>query len=538
MRHIYSYTTILATAVLLTACASIYETGSDMSADWTLAPVQAANGAGDDLAPVPTADGLYFTSNRDQGAGELDRMFFLPSGATRAAHLRLPNGEIRSGALLLRGTEGRVLFTQCYRDDAIGDCDLVEGRIGSDPAVIEDVRLLPEGLNDMEWDHHPAMSGDGSPGSVLVFASERFGGEGGSDLWMSLRSEDGWGTPVNLGAAINTNGNEISPWLSPDGKELYFSSDMHPGRGGFDIYRARLPEGRTPASGAWSNPEPLGAPVNSDEDDLFFSGPLASDTVYFASNREGGMGGYDLYMCVRKTSIAPPPPPPPPPPPVEKEKPLVLRVRAINAYTMEAVDAVLSVTPADSDLMLAEGMTMVELPLTVGSRYNITAMRAGYMNAVEEYYAGGDAAVTRKARDEGDRMVIEHAVVMMPTAEEERKIYSFTVEFDFNLSNIRPEEEKKLDSAAVLLGKFPQSTVVVSGHTDSVGTVSYNIKLGYRRATEVSEYVETWLRRRSVRLVNDMEIRTYGESEPVAPNRTEEGRQRNRRVEIAIVRNR
>ncbi|MDT8323441.1 MAG: OmpA family protein [Bacteroidota bacterium] len=536
MQRFLPYSFLIAAIMFTVSCTSIYESGSDMSADWLLRPVDAANGAADEVAPVPTQGGLYFTSNREVDGDDRDRLYFLAAGAGKADMLRGSSGEVKRGALLcFPDGDARVLFTECYREDAVGDCDLVEGRIGSDPTVISDVRLLPEGLNDVEWDHHPAMSGDGGAGSVLVFASERFGGEGGSDLWMSLRGAKGWGTPSKLGSAINTGGNEISPWLSPDGRELYFSSDAHPGRGGFDIYRARLPEGSTPASGAWTAPEPLGAPVNSDEDDLFFAGSLAADTVYFSSNRDGGAGGFDIYRCVRRSSIRKDPPPPPP---AEKEKPLVLRVRAVNAYTLESVNAVISVTPAGSDLMLAEGTDAVELPLDVDSRYDITAMRAGYLDAVEEYYAGGDAAVMRKARDEGERMVIEHSVVLTPVAEEERKIYSFTVEFDFNLSNIRPEEEKKLDSAAVLLGKYPQSTVVVSGHTDSVGTVAYNIKLGYRRAREVSAYVQTWLERRNVRLLNDMEIRTFGESEPLAPNRTEEGRQRNRRVEIAIVRNR
>jgi len=89
----------------------------------------------------------------------------------------------------------------------------------------------------------------------------------------------------------------------------------------------------------------------------------------------------------------------------------------------------------------------------------------------------------------------------------------------------------------VLLAQFPNSTVVISGHTDSVGTVIYNIKLGYSRAKEVSRYVHDWLYQKDVRLRNEMEIRTYGEAEPIAPNSTDEGRQRNRRVEIAIVRN-
>jgi outer membrane protein OmpA-like peptidoglycan-associated protein len=179
----------------------------------------------------------------------------------------------------------------------------------------------------------------------------------------------------------------------------------------------------------------------------------------------------------------------------------------------------------------------VEIPLQINRIYSVTASHSGYLNANENVRTGGRENIKRTAKDEGDKMVLMHEIHLVPIEEEQRRIYAFTVEFDFNLFNIRPEEERKLDSAALLLEKFPYSTVVVSGHTDSVGTNTYNIKLGYNRAKEVSDYVRTWLSRKKVHLLNDLEIRTYGEVEPVAPNSTDEGRQRNRRVEIAIVRN-
>ncbi|MBN1448994.1 MAG: OmpA family protein, partial [Bacteroidetes bacterium] len=176
-------------------------------------------------------------------------------------------------------------------------------------------------------------------------------------------------------------------------------------------------------------------------------------------------------------------------------------------------------------------------PLELQREYTVSASHPGYMNAVENFRSGGIEEVRRAATEEADRIVLDHEITLIPITEEERKIYAFTVEFDFDLFDIRPEEERKLDSVAVLLELYPNSTVVISGHTDSVGTDMYNIRLGYNRAKQVSTYVETWLRRKNVRLQNDMEIRTYGETEPIAPNSTEEGRQRNRRVEIALVRN-
>ncbi|MBR9978456.1 MAG: PD40 domain-containing protein [Bacteroidetes bacterium] len=515
---------LLLSVFLLTVigCTSMYETGGDLRDDWAITSLTAANSAGDDIAPVRIGDALYFTSNRPVGGKKLDRMYVLqpavPAGDVR--QVRTSSEHIRSGAPAgPPDAQGHLLYVECYRSDGVGDCDLVEARLSDGGLAFENSHVLESGINDREWDHHPTLSADGS---TLVFASERFGGHGGSDLWMSRKTGDTWSAPVNLSATINTGGNEITPWLSPDGSELYFSSDAHPGRGGFDIFVSRR------ISGAWSTPEPLGLPFNSGDDDIFFSGSLDADTVFLASNRTGGSGGYDLYRVIRRV--------PPPPPPQPKEKPLVLRVQAKNAYTMQDIPALVNISDTD-DRELAEGQGALEIRMELGGAYVVSGELNGFMSAVETIRFGDVDEITDLARDMGERMTVTHDLLLVPVAEEERKIYSFTVEFDFNLFNIRPEEERKLDSVVLLLAQFPNSTVVLSGHTDSVGTVAYNIKLGYNRAQEVGRYVGDWLGEKGVTLQNPMEIRTYGKRQPVAPNSTAEGRQRNRRVEIAIVRN-
>jgi OOP family OmpA-OmpF porin len=144
---------------------------------------------------------------------------------------------------------------------------------------------------------------------------------------------------------------------------------------------------------------------------------------------------------------------------------------------------------------------------------------------------------TEYSLPENAKGVREVEILLTPIQEKERIIYHFVVEFDFDLSNIRERERHNLDSVVTLLTRYPNCTVVVTGHTDSVGTEEYNIRLGRDRAERVGSYVERYLGGKGVKLQNGMDVRTFGETQPVASNSTEEGRQRNRRVEISIVRN-
>lgn len=511
---------LLGCALLVIGCGGPRAALLSTDQTWRVQPVLAANSAYDDVAPTLTPQGLYFTSDRPMSGDELHRLYLLPSldnGETPRV-VNVEGQDVRVGAVQF--TDRQVYFGQCYRDDGMGDCDLcvADARPGSESFV--PVHVLPLPVNDKEWDHHPVISPDGA---TMLFSSERLGGHGGADLWLTTRKGEAWSTPVNIGAVINTSGNEISPSFSADGARLYFASDGRRGFGGFDLYVAeRTRDG-------WAAPKLLPEPFNSEDDDIFLCGGVEADISVLASNREGSRGGYDLFRIDR--------PPAPPVVPREQTPPTVLEIIARNAFTNERIPAHVTVADASSDRTLTEGDGTVELADPEGRAFSVTARHSGFMNAVIDIPAMDAATVERLARREGNRRVITRDIPLTPVTEKERVIYAFLVEFDFDLFDIRPEEQRRLDSVALLLKAFPNSTVVLSGHTDSVGTVEYNIKLGYNRATEVSRYVATWLRGKEVALRNPMEIRTYGETQPVAPNSTEEGRQRNRRVEIAIIRN-
>ncbi len=137
-------------------------------------------------------------------------------------------------------------------------------------------------------------------GSTIYFASERKDAIGGSDIYMTKRKEGGeWGPVVNLGATINTKEDEDAPFISMDGKTLYFSSKGHMTMGGFDVFRSTFNE----SSGTWSKPENIGYPVNTTDDDLFFSMTGDQRHACVSALREGGFGDKDIYKITYNDTI-------------------------------------------------------------------------------------------------------------------------------------------------------------------------------------------------------------------------------------------
>jgi len=142
-------------------------------------------------------------------------------------------------------------------------------------------------LNACNDGAHPAFSRDGN---CVYFSSDREGGVGGMDLYKVCREGEGWSTPMNLGAPINTNGNEVFPHDGADGN-FYYSSNGMGGLGGLDVYSTAM------SGGSWSKPTSLGAPFNSSADDLGFTVTPDGQSGYLTSNRPrpGGKGGDDIY---------------------------------------------------------------------------------------------------------------------------------------------------------------------------------------------------------------------------------------------------
>ena len=157
----------------------------------------------------------------------------------------------------------------------------------------------------------------------IYFITDRRGGEGGNDIWMSaFKKKNTWKKPVNLGGTINTKFNEESVSVSPDGNTMYFSSDGHLGMGGFDIYKSTKEAG-----GSWSSPKNLGFPINSPANELFFQPTADTNVAFYATMRKGGYGGLDIYSIVK-----------------DLRQPFFYKCMAIEADEMQPLDVSVSIT--------------------------------------------------------------------------------------------------------------------------------------------------------------------------------------------------
>ncbi len=473
----------------------------------------------DDFAPVLLPGGaiLLLTSNRPHAGGSGGNCDLYRSrlegerwGAVERVDVSREE-DLNEGALAFDDTRHEVVFQQCYVPGGYGDCDLYIATVRN--GSWEGIRNAGPNVNSRDWDAHPTLTRDGN---TLYFSSERYGGRGGADIWVTTRRPDGsWNPAENVGPPVNTPGDEKSPFISPDGRYLYFASDYLDGFGGLDIFRSEK------TGTGWSTPVNLGAPVNSEGDDLFFTATANEDTCFVSSNRSGSLGGLDVYQIIR---FVPAPPPPPP----EKPMPLVLKMTVLNEFTMKPVVATILLTspPREETTLETDAGGYAGHEVQGGAEYAITTLAPGFLTGHDSFKS--EPGATGEER---------RTILLKPIREDERVIYKFRVEFDFDKFHIRPEERKHLDSAAVLLTRFPKSTVVVAGHTDGVGSVQYNMILGWNRASRVSEYVNSYMTEKQVHLLTPPEVRSYGKSQPVDTNETDEGRQRNRRVEIMIVRN-
>jgi len=153
-----------------------------------------------------------------------------------------------------------------------------------------DPEKLPATINSKSWDGHPSISKNGK---ILYFSSNRPGGQGGKDIYFSIRQDNGsWSEAKNIGFQINTRYDEITPCIDSTGTKIYFSSNGHMGLGGFDIFYSTFD-----ASNLWGDPQMLLSPINSESDDIYYVLTSYPGTSLFSSNRKGGKGIFDIYLA-------------------------------------------------------------------------------------------------------------------------------------------------------------------------------------------------------------------------------------------------
>ncbi|GIV24561.1 MAG: hypothetical protein KatS3mg026_0253 [Bacteroidia bacterium] len=336
----------------------------------------------------------------------------------------------------------------------------------------------------------------------IIFSSDRKGTLGGKDLWVTRRLPSGkFAPPENL-SVLNSPYNEDAPFIVGD--TLYFAHDGPGSLGGYDLYRSVRQPG-----GGWSKPERLPKPFNSPAHDsyLFYQNP---DSVYLSSSRVGGKGRVDLYLMVRQ-----PLPPPPPEGPAPAPRVYSLRIRTYDARTGQPVQAYARLRPPEGEVLSGRTSAAGELtqPKPPAGTYLLEVWADGYATAL--------TPVT--IPDAGDAQ----EEVAMLSAEELKKLRLPRLHFNFDKYDLRAEAPAALDTVLRILQQYPTLVIEVAGHTDSIGTQRYNQGLSERRANTVYNY----LIERGVSPAR-LKPRGYSEDRPLVPNDTPYRRFLNRRVEF------
>ncbi|GMV52724.1 MAG: OmpA family protein [Chlorobi bacterium] len=346
-------------------------------------------------------------------------------------------------------------------------------------------------------------------GKTLIMAIERPDSKGGKDLYISFRQTDSsWSEPKNMGGVVNSIGHEATPFLASDNSTLYFASDGFGGFGAFDVFVTRRLDSTWTL---WSEPENLGSSINTAGWDLYYTISAAGDFAYYVSyNNSYGAG--DIFKIRLPESKRP--------------RPVVLiRGRVLNKKTLEPIEAdiVYEDLLTGKELGIARsspGTGEYKIVLPAGSKYGFRASADSFISVNENIDLTGIEEYTEMHRD----------LYLVPI-ERGSVAQLNNIFFDYNKWDLRPESRFELDRFVEVLRKNPSLKIEIAGHTDSVGSESYNLKLSDSRARSVYDYLTTVGSIEASR----MQSTGYGKTRPVATNSTPEGRQLNRRVEIIIL---
>lgn len=468
--------------------------------------------------PCITADNrtLLFTrlvnDNRVRGGRQED--FFVSTFEEGAWQQAQPVGEINTpfneGAPTLSADGQMLIFTACEAAggdwgpyNGLGSCDLFASRLIGDQWS-EPVNL--RAVNSYDWDSQPSFSADGK---TLYFVRGKHTAQGirKQDIFFSeLQTDGSWAKPKPLPGKVNTPFEEESVMIHPDGETLYFSSNGHPGMGGLDIYYSKKQ-----SDGTWGEPVNLGYPINTGGDENSLLVAADGRVAYFASDREGGFGGLDLYSFILPEGVRPNPV-------------SFVQGEVFDAFSFRKLEARLELIDLTTGEVMVEaysnpGNGQFLLVLPPGKDYALNVSRKGYL-----FYSANFSLKGVKA---GEPVMLE---VPLEKLSEGSSVVLNNVFFDTDSYELKPESRTELDKLADLLLANGGVSVEIGGHTDSVGKEADNQFLSERRAGSVVAYLAS----KGV-TAQRLAAKGYGETKPIASNDTVEGRAKNRRTEMRIV---
>ncbi len=415
------------------------------------------------------------------------------------------NTQNNEGAQSISADGLHLYFTACNRPGGMGSCDIYYARKAGD-GWSEPVNLGPP-VNSGAWESQPSVSPDGK---TLYFTSNRDGNLGPMDIWVTRQIREGqWSVPENLGPVINTSGREMSPFIHPDNKTLFFASNGHMGMGGFDLFYSTRGE-----DGEWQEPVNLGYPINTYSDEISLVVGASVKEAYFASEQPGGEGGTDLYFFELYEEARPNP--------VTYMKGFVF-----DADTRRRLEARFELVDLASDEVIVQSVSSPRtgeflIPIPVMTNLGLNVWRDGYLFfsenfALEDVRTGTDPHL--------------YNIPLQPIKEGESVVLR-NIFFKVDSHELLPESISELRKLLELMRQNPELRIEIGGHTDSTGSFGYNKNLSEQRALSVLNYlVENGVER------DRLTYTGYADQHPVATNDTEEGRAMNRRTEFKVLGN-
>jgi len=498
----------------------------------------------DDYNPVFTFGdtALLFTSRRPQEKAKRNK---LDNKYNEDVYLSVRKGNLFQEAIRMPDP-----FNSDNNDAVVGvtsdgsSCLLYQGHIEGGDLQITTYRpdkgkwsrpkALTGRLTSKDGETSASFSPDGK--EIYFISRNRDLSLGGKDiLYAKMNAKGKWEKPVNLGSIINTPYDEEGVFITPDGQSLYFASRGHNSMGGFDIFRSDRREG-----GSWSAPENLGYPINTPDDEVFYITDRSGKTGFYSCIREGGIGAKDICKVVYLGS----------------EKELVFRTsdQLVAGPGSEKSGFFIPAAPMDLDSRLMLAGHVLD---TLGGVEPIVAKMAFFDPATgkQEALVISDAQGAYTARlpepkvyaieinatgylyfldivdftsVSGDEVLRQN--FFLRKVEVGTKVVLDNIYFQTGKAILRPESHNALDQVFRFLQNNPGMKLEISGHTDNTGSLRINQRLSRERARAVVDYLL------SLGISPEMLISEgYADSQPVAPNNTAEGREKNRRVEFKVL---
>ncbi|MBK6836195.1 MAG: PD40 domain-containing protein [Bacteroidetes bacterium] len=363
-----------------------------------------------------------------------------------------------------------------------------------------------EPINTNNWETQPSFSSDGK---TLYFVRGYNTREGikNQDIYMSQIGFDGkFSAPVKMGPNINTDGKEESVYIHPDNMTLYFSSDGRPGMGGLDIYMSK----RQP-TGEWGPAINLGYPINTfgDENSLLV-GP-SGKIAYFASERQGGYGGLDIYQFELPESFRP-------------EVITYVKGKVYDSLSRKGLDAAFELIDLETQQSVMRSYSAKDgnflLTLNANHNYALNVSKEGYLFYSNNYSLKGIST------DYNNPFIINVPLQPIDTG---YVIELKNVFFDVDKFDLKPESKSELNKLAEFLKKNPTIKGELGGHTDNTGDKKKNQLLSQNRAKSVLDYLVTAGIDKT-----RLSFKGYGDARPKFPNDTPEHKAANRRTEFKV----